>query len=71
MATADFTSSFTAQKINARLQELMDEAEADHQETVEGELTKEQLEALSDRSALRGVSLENIAYAIRLMSSQQ
>lgn len=68
MATQNFTSIFTAQKINARLQELIDEAGADHQEAVDGELTREQLQALSDRSVLRGVSLGNVAFAIRMMS---
>lgn len=70
MATKQFTSIFTAQKINERLQDLLAEAEADHQDTVEGELSREQLEAMSDRSLLRGVSLSNIAFAIRMMGGE-
>ena len=70
MATQQFTSIFTAQKINERLQDLLAEAEADHLDIVEGELSREQLEAMSDRSWLRGVSLSNIAFAIRMMGGE-
>jgi len=67
MASQQFTSIFTAEKINIRLEELMAESQADHEAYLAGELSQTEME---ERALLREIALGNISLSIQMMGGE-